>query len=251
MLLYKDLQVLSRDVHKDLKLNPVKGYAFAAQMHWAPIAGVEFSQAALSHPIMFVCEGPRGQQTITPIILLGLSSGNNDCLRADSSWKPNSYIPAYVRRYPFIFSESLQDKAELSLCFDASFEGFNANTGLPLFNEDGTNGVLLQETINLLVRFNQAMEQTREFTEMLTRFNLLIERIMLVQDANGEMLQIPGFHVVDEERLSNLSSSNLEVLNQKGFLGWLFAHQMSLANLQSLLGQHVSNKALARSSRTV
>jgi SapC. len=244
MLLYRNVTVLSYEEHKELKLRPVAGFSFAEAMHWAPVAGVEFDQASHSYPIMFVGEtNEDGYTSITPILLLGLSADRNDYIDADHNWKAETYLPAFVRRYPFIFAKVGDEEAdELAVCFDAGFEGFNEQEGYPLFNEDGSLSDFLTDTINLISDFNAELDQTQEFIELLMQYDLLVERNIDIRNGHGTAFHLPGFLVINEEALTNLGQEQLETLNERGFLGWAFAHLASLSNLSTLLDMHMTNR---------
>lgn len=247
MLLYRNLEILSRDKHQRLKLRPVERYTFAAGMHWIPVIGAEFFRAALNYPIMFVAENSGGQDTVTPILLLGLSAGKNDYLTPDNRWRPNTYIPAFIRRYPFIFSHISEGADDLALCIDAGFEGLNELTGTPLFNGDGTNSQFLQEIVNFLNALNNEQNFTRDFVNLLLKYDLLVDRVIDITSSSGIVFQLPGFNVIDLERFMTLGQAELAEFSQRGFLGWIFAHDMSLANLSSLLDMHLTEKTPAAS----
>lgn len=242
MLLYKNITVLSREQHKALKLKTVEGFGFAADTHWLPIAGAEFYQAARYSSIVFVSEGPIGRETITPILLTGLEAGRNDYVSKDGKWKENTYLPAFVRRYPFVVAAQDENADELTICFDAAFSGFNKEEGTPLFNEDGTNSALLDEAIQFMTGFNVEMKRTREFAELLLELDLLERRSAEIRSNSGEVFHIQDFLLVNEAKLAKLTGDQLANLNEKGFLGWVFAHLMSLGNLPDLLSIHLSNK---------
>ncbi|WP_159567142.1 SapC family protein [Budvicia diplopodorum] len=242
MLLYKNVSALSRDNHKSLKLKPVEGLAVAAETHWMPVAGAEFYPSSHHYPIVFISEGEKGKEVITPILLLGLEVGRNDYMSKDFTWKANTYLPAFVRRYPFVIATQDTKSKDFTLCFDADFAGFNDKEGKALFNEDGTNSEFLNETIQFMNGFNVEMERTREFANLLNEYELLETRSADIRSSTGVPFQVQDFLLVSEEKLSKLTGKQLTTLNQKGYLGWIFAHLMSLANLPNLLDMHLANK---------
>lgn len=251
MLFYKNVTALSRDAHKALKLDSVTGFEVAAKTHWVPTAGVEFYQASPHYPIVFVAEGSKDEEVVTPILLMGLEVGRNDYVAEDFSWKSGTYLPAFIRRYPFVIAAENKDAKEFTLCFDSSFSGFNEEKGKALFNEDGSNSQLLDETIQFINGFNAEMARTREFVDLLNKHQLLEKRSAQVVSSTKVSFKVQDFLVVSEEKLAKLDGDALVELNQKGYLGWIIAHLMSLANLPRLLDMHLVNKSKSKSKSKV
>lgn len=245
MLLYKQVIALSRDDHKNFKLKPVEGFEFAAETHWMPIAGAEFSHAARHYPIVFVGEG----DNLRPILLMGLELGHNDYVGKGGAWKRESYLPAFVRRYPFVLADTGAKGKELTVCFDAAFPGWNETEGRELFTADGNNSGFLDEMLQFMNGFNAEMERTAAFVRELSRLNLLEKRSADIKSASGATFKVQDILVVEEQALAKLSGADLETLNKSGFLGWIFAHLMSLGNLTALLDLHLARKAVEKETK--
>ncbi len=246
MLFYKNVTALSRDSHKKLKLDPVNGFDMAANTHWLPVVGGEFYQASPHYPIVFAAETKEGAEVITPILLLGLEAGHNDYVAKDMSWKAGTYLPAFVRRYPFVLASTDQASKDFTICFDKDFAGFNEKKGKELFNKDGSNSEFLDETIKFMNGFTVEMERTKEFVALLSKFQLLEKRNAEITSSTGASFKVQDFHVVSEAKLAKLTGEELVELNQKGYLGWIIAHLMSLANLPKLLDMHLANRKSAK-----
>ncbi len=252
MLLYKQVEALSQETHKQLKLKAAADYHFADHTHWFPVAGTEFFSAAQDYPIVFAPEGEGKDQKVTAIVLTGLESGHNDYVMPDKQWRADTYIPAFVRRYPFILATTeerggKQASNSFMVCFDASFPGFNKEEGMPLFHEDGTASALLNDAVEFMNGFHNDLERTREFVATLRRMELLERRTADVQSADGKLFQIKDILMVDERKLAKLSGAKLAALQRKGFLGWIYAHLMSLANFPLLLNQHLIRTSTKKS----
>src|SRR5262249_50906072 len=93
-LFYKDPRPLSSIEHVKFKLTPGDA-GFAAETNSVPIVASEFAEAARSFPIVFAA------QDGAPCALLGLEHAN--VFVQNGKWDENVYMPAYVRRYPFVF----------------------------------------------------------------------------------------------------------------------------------------------------
>lgn len=242
LLLYKNVAPLSRDLHRNLKLKQSSDLSFAANTHWVPIAGAEFYQAALAYPILFLGEKEGDKEFFRPIALLGLKEGRNDYLMQDQKWAHNNYLPAFIRRYPFVLANKNANEQEFTVCFDDSFEALNEKEGQRLFNEDGKNSVFLDEIIQFVNGFHLEMERTQKFVEQLTKLDLLEKRTANIRSKNGAVFQIESFFSISEEKFSKLDGDTLHDLHHQGYLGWIFAHLMSLSNLPTLLEMHIHNQ---------
>ena len=242
LLLYKNITPLSRDAHKHLKLKPSSELAYATHTHWVPVAGAEFYQAALTYPILFMRDQEGEKEIFRPIALLGLKEGRNDYLMHDKKWAHHHYLPAFIRRYPFVLANQGTNEQEFTICFDASFEGINETEGQSLFGEEGRNSAFLDEIIQFMNGFRLEMERTQQFVEQLTKLDLLEKRSANIRSKSGATFQIESFWSVSEEKFSKLGAEALHDLHQQGYLGWIFAHLMSLANLPALLEMHANNQ---------
>ncbi|MCQ4314340.1 SapC family protein [Pseudomonas stutzeri] len=237
MLLYKEIKALNRDEHKGLKLKAAPNCDFAANTHLVPIAGLEFFQAARHYPIVFIGEGAQAM----PIALLGLKDGHNGYIDEQHAWQPNTYIPAFVRRYPFVLAQD--DANNFTVCFDAAYHGWNEEEGRELFDAEGKNTEFLDEMIQFLQNFTAEMERTRLFVAKLNELELLSARTLKLNHTSGESFVLSDFQAVDEEKFMALGEEQILELHKSGVLGWVYAHLMSLGNTNQLFDHYLARKA--------
>ncbi|MEN3929936.1 SapC family protein [Microvirga sp. W0021] len=246
MLFYKDVQVLSRDEHRDLRLKGSEGFDFAANTHWLPVAGTEFASACRSYPIVFVSEGSGADEKITAILLVGLQQGSNDYVDNEKHWHPGAYLPAFVRRYPFALAvpgpNDEGGKGDFMVCFDASFAGFNMEEGAHIFNEDGTASELLEGVVEFMNGFQNDLAETKKFVDELRRLDLLERRSAEVRGSNGRLFKVDDILVVNEKKFNELSDAEVGKLHRQHYMGWIYAHLMSLSNLPLLVDLHRGKK---------
>ncbi|WP_373185940.1 SapC family protein [Halopseudomonas sp.] len=238
LLLYKEIRALNRDQHKALKLKTSGDCRFAADTHIVPLAGLEFFQAARSYPIVFIGEG----DNVSPIALLGLREGLNMFIGEEGQWRSNTYIPAFIRRYPFVLAQG--DDEQFTVCIDESYSGWNEDDGRELFAEQGENTAYLDEMISFLQNFNAEMQRTRRFVTQLQAMNLMVPRTLKLTHTNGESFMLKDFLAVDEEAFLKLEDDQVIELNKEGFLGWVYAHLMSLGNANQLFEHYLASKEL-------
>jgi hypothetical protein len=133
-MLYQDLVPLSSQEHATWKVRPLTNLKMIANVHALPITVDEFPVAQRYFPIVF-SGGPES----VPLALMGLNEGVNVFVDADGNFQPNTYVPAFIRRYPFMLARLQQGSDEMSLCFDptAGLIG-DFEEGLALFSRSKT-----------------------------------------------------------------------------------------------------------------
>ena len=113
-LFYNDLMPLNSRDHSKYKSRQIEAAPYLANQHAIPLTVDEFVEAQRSFPIVF----SSGDNPL-PLGLMGLNEGVNTF--TDDAGKPvveGFYMPAYVRRYPFMLAKLQENSEEMSLCFD-------------------------------------------------------------------------------------------------------------------------------------
>lgn len=229
-LFYKNIVPLNRDKHRNLHISPAEDKArFAENTHYAPLSGTEFYQAARDYPILFTSDNAEAG----PIALLGLSEGQNLFVDEDGGWSEGTYVPAFVRRYPFILARG-DDSSNFTLCIDDSFAGFSESEGEALFDEEGKDSEYLTRTVAFINSYAAESEHTRGFVKKLAELEMLTKKTLQITDGKGRKFFINDFAVIDKEMLAKLDAAELEVLHKNGWLGWIYAHLVSLGNLSRM-----------------
>ena len=220
---------LNRTAHKDLRLKGMPSLKFAANVHSVPLTAVEFPAAARDMPILFA---GTDINDAGPMALLGLRQNENLFIDASGLWVPGAYVPAFIRRYPFILAEKPpgQEGDDYTVFLDEAYEGFGEQEGERLFKEDGTDAEMLTNAVNFLGEFQQHVARTHQFMDQLRKHDLLEPRnIRLEKDGNA--ITLNGLFVVNEEKLRQLDEKTAHEFLKDGTLGWIYAHLLSLANI--------------------
>lgn len=243
MLLYKEVEALSRENHKDLKIKAAENAEFASNIHWTPIAGSEFFAIARHYPIVFIkTDAEDNASEIVPIALLGLQSDTNDFLDESKKWEAGIYVPAFIRRYPFVLAHASAQEDDFAVCFDRAYPGFSNESGEALFNFDGTNSLFLTDAIQFMEGFRIEMQRTHEFVKLLQKYELLETKSAEIKSSSGETFRVQDFLVIDEEKFKNIATYKITDLHKHGYLGWIFAHFISLGNLPSLFDRYLARQ---------
>jgi hypothetical protein len=236
LLFYKDITILNRDKHRNYHLKSAGDFEFAAETHFVPLAGQEFFRAARDYPILFI----GGEEQTLPIALLGLAPGQNSYLDENKVWVRGVYVPAFVRRYPFVLAEMGNENS--SVCFDAAFAGWNESEGKALFNEEGENSEFLSEILQFLQNYAFEMKRTQAFVARLKELDLLQPKTLKLSHSDGNTFTVRDFMAVDEEAFGKLSDEQVLSLHKDGFLGWIYAHLMSLGSVNGLFDRYLAGQ---------
>lgn len=232
LLIYESPVPLNRQTHRHVRVRSTPGdMRFAAHINSAPLAAVEFGRAATSLPVVFA---GATAETAVPAVLLGLRQNENLLVDADGRWDAAAYVPAFLRRYPFVLAEKGDGSDDFTVCLDEAFEGLGTDEGEPLFNDDGEDTPLLANAIAFLGDYQREVERTRAFTERLRGLGLLEQKVVRVQPGDAPEFSLQGFYVVDEQRLHALPADALQSLMASGDLGLIYAHLVSLSNVERL-----------------
>ena len=236
-LLYNDLQPLNSGQHSNLKLKREFAVPGVGQTHAIPVTVEEFTHAQRSFPIIFSA----GDEPV-PLALMGLNEGVNTFI--DAEGKPIdaiAYMPAYLRRFPFILAKLQPTSDELSLCFDPTSGAFTEDDdGQPLFDGDQPTE-LTKNVLKFCEQFETAGLRTQAFMNDLKTSGLLMEGEVSIQpDGVDQPFLYRGFKMVDEEKLRDLRGDELRKMNQSGMLPLIYSHLMSLALIRDVFFRQAS-----------
>jgi hypothetical protein len=228
LLFYQKPEPLNAARHRGLKLTAEDpDFSFAAGTNSIPLAVAEFPRAALDFPIVFAGQPDK---VASPIVIVGLKSNENIFVDGKGAWLA-SYIPAFVRRYPFVLAEQPGSK-ELTVMIDVAYKGFSVERGQPIFVDNDQPSEFLKNAMKFLREFHEQAQRTREFMQELKNLDLLVSRQFQIAQAGKPVFTLRDFYVVDESRLGKLSDMQLISLGRRGYLMLIYAHLFSLANMQ-------------------
>src|SRR5215213_11919486 len=235
-LFYNAIEPLNATQHGTMKVRPVEKSPFIASTHAIPITVDEFGLAQRDYPIVFsIGENP------IPIALMGLNEGINVFLDPDG--RPvdsTTYIPAYIRRYPFLLARLNPESDELSLCFDPTSEAVGEHDdGQPLFEGEGPSEAT-KAILEFCEQFETAGQRTAAFMEDLKKSALLMDGEVAIQpEGYSQPFIYRGFQMIDEEKLRELRGDELRKMNQNGMLPLLYAHLFSLSQMRDVFGRQM------------
>jgi len=240
-LLYKDLVPLSSVDHASWKTRQLESAPWLRDQHAIPVTVDEFASAQRFFPIIFSA----GDSPV-PLALLGLNEGVNVFMGEDGRFTENVYVPAYVRRYPFMLAKLRPDSDELSVCFDPTADAIGPfDEGDALF-EDGQPADATKQILEFCEQFEQAGQRTEAFMKDLVESELLMDGELSIQpDAEKPPFIYRGFQMVNEEKLRDLRGNQLRKMNQSGLLPLVYAHLFSLAQMREVFGRQLAQGKVA------
>ncbi|NUQ18330.1 MAG: SapC family protein [Sphingomonas sp.] len=235
-LFYNAIEPLNSTQHSKMKVRGLLSMPAVGRTHAIPVTVDEFTLVQRHYPIVFaVGENP------VPIALMGLNEGVNVFLDEEGrALETSVYIPAYVRRYPFLLARLRLDSDELSLCFDPTANAVgDFEDGEPLFDGESPSEAT-QAILQFCEQFEAAGQRTAAFVEDLVKADLLMDGEVAIQPEGFEQPFIyRGFRMVDEEKLRNLRGDELRRMNQSGLLALIHAHLFSLSEMRTIFARQM------------
>ncbi len=229
LLMYERVVPVDREQHRNHRINPGPSkLAFARETNSLLMAAAELPVAALDYPCVFVQSG----EAHTLVAIVGLRDKENLMIDKEGNWAEAHYVPAFVRRYPFVLAEQAGND-QMTLCMDEAFDGIAETQGEALFDAQGQDTAYLAQLQQFLLSFHRDMLGTANFAKRLSELDLLVER-SIDCTSQGEKLTLNGFKVVDEDKLRALPPDTVQELFGSGAMGWIHAHLLSLNNVNKL-----------------
>ncbi|SNS45723.1 SapC family protein [Sphingopyxis indica] len=236
-IFFKDLVPLSSVDHADFHVRMMDNADFLVNQHAVPLTTDEFSSASRFYPIVFSA----GENPV-PLALMGMNEGVNTFVDDKGKLLNPVYVPAYIRRYPFLLARLRPDSDELSLCFDPTSGAIGKfKEGDALFADgkpsDATNNIL-----EFCKNFEEAGLRTGQFMEELKKADLLMDGEVSITPEGGNQPYIyRGFQMVDEAKLRELRGDVLRKMMQNGMLALIFAHLFSLQLMREVFAEQVKS----------
>jgi hypothetical protein len=223
LLIYERAVPVNPSVHGDVSVK-VDDFGFARAINSTPLMASEFDAASGEYAIVFVQDGA----SVMPAALLGVRDNENLYIDAHGVWNAK-YVPAFIRRYPFVFSSA--DAQTFTLCLDEDFHGVNRRgAGERLFDADGNRTQYLQNVLNFLQAYQAQYEATRLFVKRLSDLELLEPAQVQFTLRNGQTAALAGFQVLNRLKFRALPGEALAKLNADGDLDLIYAHLFSQRN---------------------
>ncbi len=230
LLIYEQLAPLNSERHRDWSVKTGNDFRFASEVSSVPLTAVEFREAATEFPIVFAEAG----DNVVPVAIMGIRAEENLYFEENGSMSAR-YIPAFLRRYPFIFSTS-KDGKTFSLCIDESFDGCNQEgRGERLFDTDGERTQYLKSVLGFQQEYQAQFSRTQAFCSKLQDLELLEPMTATLGMPDGPPASLTGFMGIERKKINGLPAETLHELAQSGELELAYIHLQSLANFRHMI----------------
>lgn len=229
-VLYKQPAPLTPERHGKQGLLETVNFSFAATTNSVPINAAEFPYAMHHYPIVFAGEGP-----VMTVVVLGVKEAENVFVDKDGKWADGHYVPAYVRRYPFIFMAGA-DKQQYLLCVDEE-SGLLSEKKAQMFFDGNDPTEVTKRALNFCTAYQQQSELTKDFAAAMEAADILVPNRAEITTPSGEKVALGGFRVIDEKKFNDLPDKTFLEWRKKGWLPLVYCHLLSTSNWSRLINR--------------
>ena len=228
VLFYNKPEPLSLEAHRNLGVKRLDSpFTFLRTAHAVPVTVSEFGVASASFPVIFVGADK------TPVAVMGVRQGENEFVDTKGQPDPDHYVPAFARRYPFVFAAD-EGSDRLLLCIDRQAPMVSDQPDVAFFNGEEPSQ-FTQDAIEFCKEFERQRRATVDFVKLLSDLDLLEQKSVSFTPRDqagqeGSPQKIADYWAVSEERLNNLSDEKFLELKNSGAMGAVYAHMVSLLN---------------------
>ena len=229
MFLYSQPELLTKEQHGHLGITrPPRPYDFVKSQRAVPIALAELASAQRHYPIVF--SDPK-----QPLLLaaVGVLDDSNLFVDDDGQWDASTYVPAYLRCYPFALAMRPDDQA--SVVIDRAAPHVTEDPEYPFFEGDNLS-TAVQEHVNFCSQYNAYTQVTRDFCKRMVELEMLSgQQVNYKGDDGNQDKPIASYVAVTMQKLDDIDADGLFKLHQDGLLSAIYAHNFSLDNWIRLL----------------
>ncbi|VAW05916.1 hypothetical protein MNBD_ALPHA01-1207 [hydrothermal vent metagenome] len=235
-VLYERIVPLSVKLHQDLKMADKMNFSFAVRVNAVPIVMQELPMAVKYFPIVFA-----GGGSGIMLAVLGIKNEENLFVDDEGNWMENTYIPAYIRRYPFFIAR--KDKTSNPIiCFDDSSTLLSTDGANALFeNEEQTD--VLKGIVDFTRNFQQHLEASIEFGLMVEEMDMLEEQQISFKTDGVVQAAVSSFKSIKREKFDALDAGALKSWLEKGWVDSTVLHLASGSNFDRLWKIHQQRNA--------
>jgi hypothetical protein len=228
-LFYKSIRALDRQKDGALRMLQTPDFAFTLTTNAVPLVADEFPYAGADYPIVFA-----PGDTPVPVAVVGIQLDRNIMVDPTTkAWRTGAYIPAYVRRYPFILVEDPESK-QMILCLEENAPQLSETEGAPLFRNDEPTD-FVKRTLDFCMALRQQGEVTEAMTKALQERDLLQPAaITVTMPKTGRSINMDGFLAVDRKRFAALPGNVIADWHRREWLELIYAHLNSSLRWQKL-----------------
>ncbi len=218
-----NIVVLNSRTHRDLRVQTEASAKFGDNQRFVQVVVTEFSLLVTHCPILFSKDAETGAFFCGA--MLGIDEGENLFLKEGKGHE--GYRPLNLQRAPFFVSGG-------DLAIDLDHSRVAADTGQPLFNEDGAATPYLESIKSAFQELKPAIEMTRRFIETLLKLDLLEPIDIVLGFDDGSKRNLADLYTVNQEALRKLADASVVELFRRGYLQLIYLLIASLKQIPVL-----------------
>lgn len=225
--MYNNLVLINKIKHKNLKISAIENFSFAKELKFIPAVSGEASAIANDYPLVItIGETP----SLGAIVAL---DGDNLSINEEGKWY-GSYVPAYLRKYPFALGSLSDDKIASLMLIDIDSTLVSTTKGEAIFDENGKQSRVFQEKIDLVVAYEKDKKNTENIIKILMDADILESGEIIVGEGEERKVLVTGFKAVSKEKLEALDSKTTKEWKSLGITKFIEAHLKSFNNISKL-----------------
>jgi hypothetical protein len=227
--MFENAVVLDSKIHGDHKTLPINDYSYARNALSIPLSVSEIGQASREFPIVFAASGK-----LVPIAQMGFQADGNIYIDHDGKWTAK-YIPAHIRRFPFVFGENTT-AGQYTIMVDANSISTKGEGERLFDNGNIPDGGIVDRARTFLSEFQRELNQTENLLKPLQDADILVPRTITIREGDKVIGHVRDLRVVDREKLAALDDATLAGWVRSGLMGVILAHLQSLDNWNNQQG---------------
>ena len=203
---FANVVALNSDEHKNLKISSEVNYAFSTESHAIPAVVVEVPLLAKEYPVVFA-KGDKDEYIL--LAALGFEEKSNAYVSKDGDWLAE-YVPAHIRRYPFISLPTTEDPEKSVLCIDKDAPHFESGEGQELFDKKGKPSETTQTALSMNEEYEMSMAETNRFIKDIVEQDILEETTENSEFGNVTFyrINVDKFNELDEATIAQWKKDN-------------------------------------------
>ena len=219
--MYKNVKILQAKEHGFYRYTAPQDYYFAKDTNLIPVTFSEVKSLCCSYPIIIL------EQDDKPMLMLMTGTERNGAIDEKGQWTC-SYLPAFLRRYPFILVADENNTETLQIGFDLEGGCFSSPDGNELFDVNGKPSEALINVKTLLETYNNEIQITNNILQRLKEKELLQASQFNFKKEGEEDRSIGGFFIIDRKKLLEQDDTFLLETMKNGWMEMIELHLLSL-----------------------
>jgi len=220
--MYKNIELLDKKKHKSIKFDEVEANEVAKNIGTIPVGFNEVMDMACVAPVV-IMENDF-------VAFTGINK--NVTIFNDEK----TYLPMFVRTYPFINVMAKNEKDELTPVVAVDNGDSVSKKGKNfIFKKDGELQDIADQKIKLLFELNRQRDISKKIIAEFKEQDLLVERDFKVKFKDEEKTILNKFYVINRAKVNEVDEKVLATWAKKGWISLIDCHIRSLGNFQKVL----------------